>query len=721
MNIPKITYKDFLKNQKEPERESKKYVDFWLKHIEYCKSGVSVGGVYISGWLYWHLNFFKVAMDERDSYGNPIRVVDNPKLRDNEWYLEFWLKKAQDNSNTPIIAFGTRRFAKTVYITSNVSHNTFIFKHSNPLINGGANADLNNIVKYFSDYYEKRQDCFSDIIKIGDWNKATSSDVRFEFNRQQVTKGKTEINPISYSLFPEIKEKPNDKFFGYSSISVRNLEHGQVSTKEELLAGITPTAVIWDEVGKFRYHKQRSALLPALENDLGEKRLVEFLMGTGGNVDFAVDAEGDFLDTDKSGFLHCDPDEYRATVKEEYFKYYQETDKKVSLFVPAQMSNKGGQKVEIPLSEYLNREFTQEELEALEGLNIWVTNWEESESKIREFITKEHSKSDELGKKAQMYYPFQPEDCFLYSNKNPFPVEDAKKHQQFLKEKGLTGENVELTQGSDGIIVVKSSDLEIVTDYPFKGGAHDAPIVIYERPIFDVPRMIKHGTYVAGFDGTKIEVSAVSDSVNVLYIYKRTYGVNGYQDQIVASFAGRPNQDTKYYRQCMLLLKLYNAECLPENDVNFTKYLKLNNADYLLAAARGTNLRINENSNASTDYGLPATAKNKQHVLKLIKEYCWEEVDLGHKDEEGNPILVRGIYRIPDPMLLEELIKFGNYKNYDRIMAYGHALIWDEELSINNIMGSDQQVNYERAEYRTRSSSLGKNKKYARKNPTKRR
>ena len=47
-------------------------------------------------------------------------------------------------------------------------------------------------------------------------------------------------------------------------------------------------------------------------------------------------------------------------------------------------------------------------------------------------------------------------------------------------------------------------------------------------------------------------------------------------------------------------------------------------------------------------------------------------------------------------MLLEEIIKFGNYKNYDRIMSFGHALIWDEELSINNIKGSEDQYTIKR-------------------------
>ena len=118
------------------------------------------------------------------------------------------------------------------------------------------------------------------------------------------------------------------------------------------------------------YSKQRSALLPAIENDLGERRFVELLIGTGGNTDFAADAEMDFLYTEKSDFFHFSVEEYLKEVKEEHFKYVQETDKEVSLFVPAQMSNKGGEKKEIPLVQYLNRDFTEEQIKELDGFNI---------------------------------------------------------------------------------------------------------------------------------------------------------------------------------------------------------------------------------------------------------------------------------------------------------------------------------------------------------------
>ena len=196
---------------------------------------------------------------------------------------------------------------------------------------------------------------------------------------------------------------------------------------------------MWDEVGKYLYSKQRSALLPAIENDLGERRFVELLIGTGGNTDFAADAEMDFLFTEKSSFFHFNVEDYLKEIKHEHFQYNQDTDKQVSLFVPAQMSNKGGQKREIPLVQYLNQTFSEEQINDLDGFTIQVTDWEASNEKVQGFIDSEHSKSPDKGKKAQMYYPFQPEDCFLFSGNNPFPVEQAKKTQDIIVVQGTTG------------------------------------------------------------------------------------------------------------------------------------------------------------------------------------------------------------------------------------------------------------------------------------------
>ena len=688
MQIPKIAYKDFLINQKEPKRTDKNYVSFWLKHIEYCRSGVSVGGIYISGWLYWHLNFFIIPTDVKDDYGNWTRVKTHPTFRDNEWYIDWGIRKAQEQQK-PIIIFGSRRISKSVTIASRAAYSAFIKPNSATIIIGADSNDLANITEYLDDFYEKRPDCFSDLRKFGTWLRNTGA-VEIAFSKREVTKKdiatgkKGEINPITSKLM----EVGSENKYIYSRVAIRNLEHGQKTTKEELLAGLTPTEVILDECGKFGYSLAMSALKPALKTSDGSFRCSVILAGTGGNIDVSSDAEKDFLNSDKSGYTHIDVNEYKDIVKDEYFKYEQLSNAMAGLFPPAQMSNAGGKKLPIPFSEYLKKDFTAKEIKDLEGFDIAVTDWENAKEMVAAEIVEEEFKSDKHGKKAQMYYPSQPEDCFLHSGNNPFPVEDAKKMQKIIEEKGLQGSYYKLSQNENGI-VLNETDKTPIDKYPYEGGAYDAPVVILEPPIAE-PKNIKRGTYVAGFDGYKVEESQTTDSVGSMYIYKRKVGLTGYQDKLVAYYASRPERFEDFHFQVLYLLKLYNPELLPETDSNLYNFLRQHNATKYLADCRSLVEGITPNTKAFMNYGLPATKKNQDHYMKLIVDYTQENILEGY-DEDGNEIYVKGIYRIEDPMLLEEMIKFGKQKNFDRIISFGHALAWNAEMENNKIHGGIQE------------------------------
>lgn len=692
-NIPHIAYKDFLLNQEAPDPESdkQKAIDFWLKHIGYCRSGVYVGGIFISGWLYWHLNFFKIPRDKKDDYGEWDRVVDVPKLRDNEFLIDWAIRKAKRESK-PLMIFGSRRIAKSTIISSRTSFTNYIKKNSGSVIVGGSSTDIANITDYFDKFYENRAECYKDLKKFGVWTKE-GGNIEIAFSKKEsgkkdpVTKQPRKVHPVTYELVDAGEDDKNI----YSHIAVRNLEQGQKETKEELLAGITPSEVILDECGKFHYSKPFSALKPALMTDTGEYRTIPILVGTGGNLSLSENAEKDFLNTEDRGFCHIDLEEYKSYINEEYFRFQQKTNAKVGLFPPAEMSMAGGQKTEIPLSEYVNKDFTEQELKDLEGFNIEVTDWENAKKNIEKLIEQEYAASDERGKKAQMYYPFQPEDCFLHIGDNPFPAEEARKTKNALLERGMEGEFVELEQDNYGNVIANESDKKIIREFPFSGGTHDAPVVIYERPIKEDAALIEYGTYVAGFDGYKISTSETTDSVGVLYIYKRNCGLSGYRNQIVASLATRPSQDKKFYKQVALLLKMYNAELLPERDTNLYKYMESMNMLNYWANCKNLVQGITPNSKADTMYGLPPTKANQERYHKLIQSYCNEDILVGYENDNETPIYNKGVEYITDPMLLEEIENYGKYPNYDRIVAFGHALAWDAELKTRGIEGGTRE------------------------------
>ena len=81
---------------------------FWENEAIKLSEGVTINGVFIHPWLYWHLNFWHMMLDKGDN-----RVPGLSQLRDNEWFFAEILKQAEKEKKG-IFLFGTRRFGKAL-------------------------------------------------------------------------------------------------------------------------------------------------------------------------------------------------------------------------------------------------------------------------------------------------------------------------------------------------------------------------------------------------------------------------------------------------------------------------------------------------------------------------------------------------------------------------------------------------------------------------------
>ena len=61
---------------------------FWENEAMKLLNGVTINGVFIHPWLYWHINFWKMMIDVGDD-----RIPGNSQLRDNEWMFAEFLKQ----------------------------------------------------------------------------------------------------------------------------------------------------------------------------------------------------------------------------------------------------------------------------------------------------------------------------------------------------------------------------------------------------------------------------------------------------------------------------------------------------------------------------------------------------------------------------------------------------------------------------------------------------
>lgn len=448
----------------------------------------------------------------------------------------------------------------------------------------------------------------------------------------------------------------------HARIRITNVDDGK--TRGSLkTAGGTPYTSIYDEVGKFPVIGAWLAGRPAHMMH-GRMRGVCLMAGTGGNVEKSQDAQKIMNSPDEYGFIIMNYDILNKRVIKPTWRIC-----KSGCFVPAQMSH-AYEKKETTLDKYLG----VENAPGLKKIKIKVSDFDKNTGIIKSRLDELVKKDRALYVQERMAFPLSIDDCFLNTNVNRFPVEDALKHKSRLLEEGRPGKTVDIYQ-IDGMKMGYNFSDKQLADYPFQGGNIDSPVVIYEDPpeeggVFDY-------TYVSSLDPYKSD-KADTDSVGSFYVLKRYVKINDpFAYCIVASYASRPPSSDDFCRNCEILQEAYGAKCLMENaDRMYEFYLTRRNKQLMLLedGERLAGKIIRAGARQNNKLGLAPTVPNQRMLFNTVIQYCWEDVVVGY-DDDGNEITQKGIYRIPDIELLDEIIAFGPGANTDRIIAFGHALL----------------------------------------------
>lgn len=385
---------------------------------------------------------------------------------------------------------------------------------------------------------------------------------------------------------------------------------------------------------------------------------------TGGNVEKSQDAQKIMNSPDEYGFIIMNYDILNKRVIKPTWRIC-----KSGCFVPAQMSH-AYEKKETTLDKYLG----VENAPGLKKIKIKVSDFDKNTGIIKSRLDELVKKDRALYVQERMAFPLSIDDCFLNTNVNRFPVEDALKHKSRLLEEGRPGKTVDIYQ-IDGMKMGYNFSDKQLADYPFQGGNIDSPVVIYEDPpeeggVFDY-------TYVSSLDPYKSD-KADTDSVGSFYVLKRYVKINDpFAYCIVASYASRPPSSDDFCRNCEILQEAYGAKCLMENaDRMYEFYLTRRNKQLMLLedGERLAGKIIRAGARQNNKLGLAPTVPNQRMLFNTVIQYCWEDVVVGY-DDDGNEITQKGIYRIPDIELLDEIIAFGPGANTDRVIAFGHALL----------------------------------------------
>lgn len=642
-------------------------LQYYVDELKKIKNGIKIGEQYISGWMYYHINYFvtkypSLIFNETSGEYEAGDVIGTPPLRDNEWWIindNYELAKEQGKM---LFIAATRRAAKTTMCASHLGW-AMASGRQNLLIAGGSTTDLGLIRDNFNILQQNIHPAFRTMNLVDDWTKMVRWGVKLKT-------GKNIISTI---------------------IKVVNLDAG-ADKKSEVLAGFTPDAVIIDEIMKLRFRAQLAALKPAIDSPQG-KRCVVILCGTSGNEELAKDAFDVLRHPEANGILNMPWDVLNKRVPEEY-RTWKERD--FGTFIPAQMSAKDGMiKDETNLSEYLGIENRD-----LKKVAISVTNWERAKKKVE--ADRKAIKDDILEyTKEVLYFPICPSDMLLSGKINPFPVQEAILHREHLLSIGGRGKKVFLYENGQGQIIYNQNN-DVLAEYPFSGGHIDCPVVLYEELPEDMP---PDNLYVAGFDDYKQEESG-TDSIGSFHIYKVDAGFDKNCAKIVASYASRPDPHGKLHQQIFLLQKAFNAKCFMENaDTDYQTYLELRRvAELWLVEAIDFDGEATQKNTGRRKYGWnPSSKKNKDKLFSLLLSYTKRV--FREEDDDGNVTTVLGVQKIDDIGLLDEIIAYKEGNNVDRMTSMMSCLGYEFYLYCQNMFPDiSRQLERRRDKQRTEKS-----------------
>lgn len=634
MELQRISYNDWFINQKRlPDRESAEYKPFFDFHKEICLNGAMMDGVYINPFLYWHLNIWHTEVDVIDERGRISQKYANPFLRDNEWVVTNEIDRAHQEKRGLVI-LGIRRFAKSVIEASYIAWGATFDENSQNIIAGLNAPDI----KLITDKIDKGLNFLPEAWR---WQ-------RIEDNwKNQVTLG--------------IKTKAGERI-PFSQILVRNLDEGN---NEEAIAGTKPRKLIIDEIGKGSFLRGFQAAVPGFTTPFGWG-CSPILTGTGGDMKKFLDAKSLMFDVDNFNFLtyNNEKDERRVHGLFISYKYRMEA------------------KEDSTLGKFLE----QPETSDLHNIKMLVSDEEKALNITNTNLERLKKAGDRIAYlKEKMYYPLEVDDIFLNEDTNIFDIEAAKRQKFRLMEQEKTGTPVILFHDGEKLSH-EFTDKRPITNFPLKNSdLKDAPVVIYEFPVENPP----YGLYVAGVDPYRQGKSAYSSSLGAVYIYKRMHDITGekYQDMFVASYVARPDKKETWEEQARLLIKYYNARALCENDdISFIEYMKSKGDAHYLEKQPQWLMEVVPNTTVKREYGVHRSSdKIRDYLHNCLKKYM-EEAILIERNEDGDVTKeVRGVTKIFDPVLLEEIIQYNDVDNFDRIIAAELAIA--QALKMDPILG----------------------------------
>ena len=279
--------------------------------------------------------------------------------------------------------------------------------------------------------------------------------------------------------------------------------------------------------------------------------------------------------------------------------------------------------------------------------------------------------------------PLNISEAFAYRKESIFPQGILSKQLKRIEEKEYPYELIELDRDNTGIKAKRTRKIPIST-FPVNKKEIDktGSIVVWERPV----KKPSFGMYYGSIDPVSEGKTTTSDSLCSIFIYKNAVEVTRTtvsgeveqfieKDKIVAAWCGRFDDINKTHERLEMIIEWYNAWTIVENNISlFIQHMIAKRKQrYLVPKQQILFLKdLGSNKTVYKEYGWKNTGTLfKSHLISYAIEFLREVID-EDLDENGNVMTnTLGIERIPDPMLLKEMLAYYPGLNVDRLVAFG--------------------------------------------------
>jgi len=279
-------------------------------------------------------------------------------------------------------------------------------------------------------------------------------------------------------------------------------------------------------------------------------------------------------------------------------------------------------------------------------------------------------------------HPRNIEEAFAFRKESVFPLELVSAQIRRIEDKTYPYEYLEIYRDAEGNPAVKDTNKLPIQEFPISKRTEDKTgcLVVYERP----KKNIEFGTYYASIDPVSEGKTTTSDSLCSIIVYRNPVEVTKIKDdevenyierdQIVASWCGRYDDLKKTHEQLELIIEWYKAWTIVENNISlFIQYMiSRKKQKYLVPRSQILFLKeLGANASVYQDYGWKNTGTLfKAHMLSYGIQFLQEELDVVTKEDGTIVKTVYGVERIPDIMLLKEMMAYHDGLNVDRLVTF---------------------------------------------------